>query len=190
MLKPLLLSSLSLDTEGKAHALQNDSECGLFTSGTPDGSSKILVSYTGCYVFEWVSDLRGSAGAVATAGLAALTGVFLPQDGNYLMLVGLEGTDAAGQKVLHEEKLLRCPVDLPGKILTGPWETLFVSCGNECPSFWMAVPSQSGAEKGDLCCLEDSLEKGLDIGATNLLGTCASLARSAGECSSCLLAIF
>ncbi|NXW39818.1 ZP4 protein, partial [Nyctiprogne leucopyga] len=75
------------DTEGKAHALQNDSDCGLLVSGTPDGSRKVSVSYTGCYVFEW--------------------------DGNYLMLVGLEGTDAAGQKVLHEEKLLRCPVDLP-----------------------------------------------------------------------------
>ncbi|NWU74542.1 ZP4 protein, partial [Onychorhynchus coronatus] len=75
------------DTEGKAHALQNDSDCGLLVSGTPDGSRKILVSYTGCYIFEW--------------------------DGHYLLLVGLEGTDAAGQKVLHEETLLRCPVDLP-----------------------------------------------------------------------------
>ncbi|KAK4820912.1 hypothetical protein QYF61_008144, partial [Mycteria americana] len=110
---PLLLSHLSLDTEGKAHALQNDSDCGLLVSGTPDGSRKVSVSYSGCYVFEWVSDLRGSAGTVATAALAALTGVALPQDGDYLMLVGLEGTDAAGQKTLHEEKLLRCPVDLP-----------------------------------------------------------------------------
>ncbi|XP_050754986.1 zona pellucida sperm-binding protein 4 [Gymnogyps californianus] len=75
------------NTEGKAHALQNDSDCGLLVSGTPDGSRKVSVSYTGCYVFEW--------------------------DGNYLMLIGLEGTDAAGQKVLHEEKLLKCPVDLP-----------------------------------------------------------------------------
>ncbi|NXN45287.1 ZP4 protein, partial [Rhinoptilus africanus] len=75
------------DTKGKAHVLQNDSECGLLVSETPDGYRKVLVSYTGCYVFEW--------------------------DGSYLMLVGLEGTDDAGQKALHEEKLLRCPVDLP-----------------------------------------------------------------------------
>ncbi|XP_009067717.1 PREDICTED: zona pellucida sperm-binding protein 4-like [Acanthisitta chloris] len=75
------------DTEGKAHALQNDSDCGLLVSGMPDGSRKVWVSYTGCYVFEW--------------------------DGNYLMLVGLEEMDAAGQKALHEETLLRCPVDLP-----------------------------------------------------------------------------
>ncbi|KFW10978.1 Zona pellucida sperm-binding protein 4, partial [Eurypyga helias] len=75
------------DTEGEAHALKNDSDCGLLVSGTPDGFREVLVSYTGCYIFEW--------------------------DGNYLMLIGLEGTNAAGQKVLHEEKLLRCPVDLP-----------------------------------------------------------------------------
>ncbi|NWW73184.1 ZP4 protein, partial [Climacteris rufus] len=75
------------DTEGKAHALQNDSDCGLLVSGTPDGSRKVLVSYAGCYVYEW--------------------------DGNYLILVGLEETDAAGQKVLHEQTLLRCPMELP-----------------------------------------------------------------------------
>ncbi|XP_051472829.1 zona pellucida sperm-binding protein 4 [Apus apus] len=78
---------ITWDTEGRAHTLQNYSDCGLLVSGTPDGSSKVLVSYTGCYVFEW--------------------------DGNYLMLIGLEETNAAGQKVLHEKKLLMCPVDLP-----------------------------------------------------------------------------
>ncbi|XP_061214854.1 zona pellucida sperm-binding protein 4-like isoform X1 [Neopsephotus bourkii] len=78
---------IAWDIEGKAHALQNDSECGLLVLGTSDGSQTVMISYAGCYVFEW--------------------------DGHYLMLVGLEGSDAAGQKVLHEEKLLRCPVDLP-----------------------------------------------------------------------------
>uniref|UniRef100_A0A8B9IGW7 Zona pellucida sperm-binding protein 4 n=1 Tax=Anser cygnoides TaxID=8845 RepID=A0A8B9IGW7_ANSCY len=101
------------DTDGKAHALHNDSGCGLWVLGAPDGSKKVSVSYTSCYVFEWVSDPRNPAGAAVTAVLAALTGVVLPQDGNYLMIVGLEGTDAAGQRVLLEEKLLRCPVDLP-----------------------------------------------------------------------------
>ncbi|NXC50431.1 ZP4 protein, partial [Penelope pileata] len=75
------------DTEGRVHALQNDSGCGLWVSEASDGSRKVSVSYTSCYVFEW--------------------------DGTYLMIVGLEGTDAAGQKVLHEEKLFRCPVVLP-----------------------------------------------------------------------------
>jgi len=121
-------------------------------SGTPDGSRKVWVSYTGCYVFEWVSDLGASAGTVAAApALAALTGVALPQDGNYLMLVGLEGTDAAGQRVLHEEKLLRCPVDLPGKALAAPWEALLVSCGDECHSSQVAVPCQFGGwERGPI----------------------------------------
>lgn len=149
MLKTLLPLPLSLDTQGKAHALWNDSDCGLWVSEAPDGSRKVLVSYAGCYVFEWVSDLRGSAGMVATAALAALTSVAFPQDGSYLMLVGLEGTDAAGQKVLHEDTLLRCPVDLPGKTLTALSETLFVFCGYECHSFLMAVPSPSGGwERG------------------------------------------
>lgn len=120
MLKPPLLSPFPLDTEGKAHALHNDSGCGLWVSVAPDGSKKVSVSYTSCYVFEWVSEPRNPAGAAVTAVLAALTGVVLPQDGNYLMIVGLEGTDAAGQRVLLEEKLLRCPVDLPGKALTTP----------------------------------------------------------------------
>ncbi|NWV13826.1 ZP4 protein, partial [Ptilonorhynchus violaceus] len=78
---------ITWETEGKAHALQNDSDCGLLVSGTPEGSWKVSVSYAGCYVFEW--------------------------DGHYLILVGLEGTDAAGQKVLHKEMLLRCSMDLP-----------------------------------------------------------------------------
>lgn len=153
-MKLRLLSPLSLDTEGKAHALQNNSDCGLLVSGTPDGSRKVSVSYTGCYIFEWVSDLKGSAGSVTAAALAALTGVAFPQDGNYFMLVGLEGTDAAGKKALHEEKLLRCPVDLPGKTLTAPWETLLVSCGDEGPSFRMTVPSQSGGWEGGLTAVQ------------------------------------
>lgn len=57
MLNPLLLSCLLLDTEGKAHALQNDSGCGLWVSDALDGSRVVSVSYTSCYVFGWVSDL-------------------------------------------------------------------------------------------------------------------------------------
>ncbi|NXJ90677.1 ZP4 protein, partial [Corythaixoides concolor] len=112
------------DTEGKAHALQNDSDCGLLVSETPDGSRKVSVSYTGCYVFEW--------------------------DGNYLMLVGLEGTDAAGQKVLHEEKLLRCPVDLPA--LDAPSSSI---CSAVLSQDWLQCASLS-VSQGDCeargCC--------------------------------------
>jgi len=51
-----------------------------------------------------------------TTALATLISVALFQDGNYFIIVGLEGTDdAAGQKVDHEEKQFMCPADLPGK---------------------------------------------------------------------------
>ncbi|KAM8806449.1 zona pellucida sperm-binding protein 4-like [Eudromia elegans] len=75
------------DTEGKAHAVRNDSSCGLWVSESADGSRKVSLSYAGCYVFEW--------------------------EGGYFTLLGVEGTDAAGEETLLEEKLLRCPVDLP-----------------------------------------------------------------------------
>ncbi|NXP10283.1 ZP4 protein, partial [Thinocorus orbignyianus] len=140
------------DTEGKAHALQNDSDCGLLVSGTPDGSRKVLVSYTGCFVFEWVSDLRGSAGTMATAAPAALTGVVLPQDGNYLMLVGLEGTDDAGQKVLHEEKLLRCPVDLPA--LDAPSSSVCSAVLSHDRLQCASLPISQGDCEGQSCCYD------------------------------------
>ncbi|KAL2303049.1 hypothetical protein Nmel_010508 [Mimus melanotis] len=126
------------DAEGKAHALQNDSGCGLLVSEIPDGSRKISVSYAGCYVFEWVSDLRDSAGAVTTAALAVLTG-----DHSYLILVGLEGTDAAGQKVLYEEMLLR-PTKTPSTSVLHVFVPLLFFPALDAPSSSVcsAVPSQ------------------------------------------------
>ncbi|NXT95661.1 ZP4 protein, partial [Anhinga rufa] len=140
------------DTEGKAHALQNNSNCGVSVFGTPDGSTRVLVSYTGCYVFEWVSDLRDSAGTVATAALAALTGVALPQDGNYLMLVGLERTDAAGQKTLHEEKLLRCPVDLP--VLDAPSSSVCSAVLSQDRLPCASLPVSQGDCETQGCCYD------------------------------------
>ncbi|NXF77331.1 ZP4 protein, partial [Sclerurus mexicanus] len=114
------------DTEGKAHALQNDSDCGLLVSGTPDSSRKVLVSYTGCYIFEW--------------------------DGNYLLLVGLEGTDAAGQKVLHEETLLRCPVDLPA--LDAPSSSVCSVIPNQDRLPCASLPVSQGDCQGRGCCYD------------------------------------
>uniref|UniRef100_A0A8C3S5P6 Zona pellucida sperm-binding protein 4 n=1 Tax=Chelydra serpentina TaxID=8475 RepID=A0A8C3S5P6_CHESE len=71
------------DTVGQSHTLQNDSTCGVWVSQTPDGTRKVDVSYDGCYIYEW--------------------------NGNYLMVVGIEGTDAGGHRTLSEEKVLRCP---------------------------------------------------------------------------------
>ncbi|NXA69859.1 ZP4 protein, partial [Mohoua ochrocephala] len=114
------------DTEGKAHALQNDSDCGILVSGIPDGSRKISVSYAGCYVFEW--------------------------DGNYLLLVGLEGTDAAGQKVLHEETLLRCPVDLPA--LDAPSSTVCSAVPSQDRLLCAYLPISQGDCETRGCCYD------------------------------------
>ncbi|XP_019149444.2 zona pellucida sperm-binding protein 4 [Corvus cornix cornix] len=114
------------DTEGKAHTLQNDSDCGLLVSGTPDGSRKVLVSYAGCYVFEW--------------------------DGNYLILVGLEGTDADGQKVLHEETLLRCPVDLPA--LDAPSSTVCSAVPSQDRLLCASLPISQGDCEAQGCCYD------------------------------------
>ncbi|NXC04016.1 ZP4 protein, partial [Orthonyx spaldingii] len=114
------------DTEGKAHALQNDSDCGLLVSGTPDGFRKVSVSYASCYVFEW--------------------------DGNYLILVGLEGSDAAGQKVLHEETLLRCPVDLPA--LDAPSSSVCSTVPSQDRVPCASLPISQGDCEGQGCCYD------------------------------------
>ncbi|NWW08887.1 ZP4 protein, partial [Oreocharis arfaki] len=114
------------DTEGKAHALQNDSDCGLLVSGTPDGSRKVSVSYAGCYVVQW--------------------------DGNYLILVGLKGTDAAGQKVLHEETLLRCPVDLPA--LDAPSSSICLAVPSQDRLPCVSLPISQGDCEAQGCCYD------------------------------------
>ncbi|NXY22099.1 ZP4 protein, partial [Atrichornis clamosus] len=114
------------DTEGKPHALQNDSDCGLLVSGTPDGSRKVLISYAGCYVFEW--------------------------DGNYLILLGLEGTDTSGQKVLHEETILRCPVDLPA--LDAPSSSVCSAVPSQDRLPCASLPISQGDCKAQGCCYD------------------------------------
>ncbi|KAM9011305.1 zona pellucida sperm-binding protein 4-like [Ara ararauna] len=114
------------DIEGKAHALQNNSECGLLVFGTSGGSRTVMISYTGCYVFEW--------------------------DGHYLMLVGLEETDAAGQKVLHEEKLLRCPVDLPA--LDAPSSSVCSAVLSQDRLLCASLPVSRGDCEARGCCYD------------------------------------
>lgn len=114
---------------GKLHALQNDSSCGVWVSQAADGSRTVGASYAGCYVSEWVSDLLAPALGPVLAALPALMSVGLsPQDGGYLMVVGVEWMAAGGRRALHEEKVLRCPRSLPGEGL--------VSYA-ECPSLWL-----------------------------------------------------
>uniref|UniRef100_A0A8C8S251 Zona pellucida sperm-binding protein 4 n=1 Tax=Pelusios castaneus TaxID=367368 RepID=A0A8C8S251_9SAUR len=75
------------DIVGRSHMLQNDSTCGVWVSWAPDGSRKVVASYDGCYIFEW--------------------------EGNYLMVLGIEETDANGHQSIREEKELRCPAAQP-----------------------------------------------------------------------------
>ncbi|NWZ94724.1 ZP4 protein, partial [Nesospiza acunhae] len=102
-----IFSHIFAQMQSPCYCVLFPSGCGLLVSGTAEGSRKISISYAGCYVFEW--------------------------DHNYLILVGLERTDSAGQKVLHEETLLRCPADLPDKI-QAPVRIFSSVC--------LAVPSQ------------------------------------------------
>ncbi|KAL9847369.1 LOW QUALITY PROTEIN: zona pellucida sperm-binding protein 4-like [Geothlypis trichas] len=128
------------DTEGKALVLPNDSGCGLLVSETPEGSRKILISYAGCYVFEW--------------------------DHNYLILVGLEGIGAAGQKVLHEEILLRCPVDLPALDAPSSSGCLAVPSQDRLPC--ASLPITQGDCEARGCCYDprDSSKKPCYFGNT------------------------
>uniref|UniRef100_A0A8C3MCI8 Zona pellucida sperm-binding protein 4 n=1 Tax=Geospiza parvula TaxID=87175 RepID=A0A8C3MCI8_GEOPR len=107
--------------------LQNDSGCGLLVSGTPEGSRKISVSYAGCYVFEWVRSQ-------------------LP------ILVGLEGTDSAGQKVLHEETLLRCPVDL--RALDAPSSSVCLAVPSQDRLPCASLPISQGDCEARGCCYD------------------------------------
>uniref|UniRef100_G3STH1 Zona pellucida sperm-binding protein 4 n=1 Tax=Loxodonta africana TaxID=9785 RepID=G3STH1_LOXAF len=75
---------IAWDNEGLLHRLQNDPDCGTWVrEGT--GSSVVLeASYSSCYVTE--------------------------QDSHYIMLIGVEGTDAAGHKIVTKMKVLKCPM--------------------------------------------------------------------------------
>ncbi|XP_075775931.1 zona pellucida sperm-binding protein 4-like [Pelodiscus sinensis] len=81
-----LISLLSaLDSAGWPHPLPN-STCGVLVHQKEDGSLTVTAPYTGCF--------------------------FIKKDGYFLMTIRIEGVDATGKTVLHDEEL-RCPIDLP-----------------------------------------------------------------------------
>ncbi|CAM5127891.1 unnamed protein product, partial [Eretmochelys imbricata] len=94
-------------TQGKLHPLQNDSACKTWVSCAPGGSVRVNVSSAGWYVVEVPPAQNGEWSSLPNfeEGLNVLT---LPQNSNYMMEVGSEGMDAAGQKTLWEGKVLRC----------------------------------------------------------------------------------
>nr|AYN07268.1 zona pellucida 4 [Mus pahari] len=74
------------DSQGLPHRLKNDSDCGTWVMDSPDGFLVLEATYNGCYV-----TLEGS---------------------HYVMMVGVQEVDVAGNITGRRERLLKCPVDL------------------------------------------------------------------------------
>lgn len=68
-------------------------------------------SYSGCYVTEWVRTTQSPGMLRPSAPPSEET----PQDPHYIMLLGVEGVDVSGRSMVTKTKLLKCPVDSPGK---------------------------------------------------------------------------
>ncbi|XP_034365467.1 zona pellucida sperm-binding protein 4 [Arvicanthis niloticus] len=73
------------DNQGLPHRLKNDSDCGTWVMDSPDGFLVLEANYSGCYV-----TLEGS---------------------HYIMMVGVQEVDVAGNTTGTREKLLKCPLD-------------------------------------------------------------------------------
>ncbi|XP_031215126.1 zona pellucida sperm-binding protein 4 [Mastomys coucha] len=82
------------DSQGLPHRLKNDSDCGTWVIDSPDGFLVLEATYTGCYV-----TLEGS---------------------HYVMMVGMQEVDVAGNMTRTRERLLKCPLDLPSKAPDAP----------------------------------------------------------------------
>ncbi|XP_067401211.1 zona pellucida sperm-binding protein 4-like isoform X2 [Emydura macquarii macquarii] len=112
------------DTIGRLHSLQNDSTCGVWVYQTEDGSRKVDASYDGCYIYEW--------------------------DGHYLMVVGIEGTDAGGRQTLHEEKVLRCSTAQPALDAPSPSVCAAIQSQDRLPCASPPITQGDCEEQG--CC--------------------------------------
>ncbi|XP_043374891.1 zona pellucida sperm-binding protein 4-like isoform X1 [Dermochelys coriacea] len=149
------LALTAWDVAGKLHALQNDSSCGVWVSQAADGSRTVGASYGGCYVSEWVSDLLAPALGSVLAALPALMSVGLsPQDGGYLMVVGVEGMAAGGRRALHEEKVLRCPRSLPALDAPSPDVCAAIQSQDRLPC--ASPPIARGVCEEQGCCYNPS----------------------------------
>uniref|UniRef100_A0A452HWZ1 Zona pellucida sperm-binding protein 4 n=1 Tax=Gopherus agassizii TaxID=38772 RepID=A0A452HWZ1_9SAUR len=125
------MESLALtawDTAGRQHALQNDSSCGVWISRAADGSRIVGASYAGCFVSEW--------------------------DGDYLMVVGIEGMAAGGHRALREEKVLRCPRSLPALDAPSPSVCAAIQSQDRLPCASPPITQGDCEEQG--CCYNPS----------------------------------
>ncbi|KAM5302052.1 zona pellucida sperm-binding protein 4 [Glossophaga mutica] len=78
---------ISWDKARLLHRLRNDSGCGTWVTEGPGSSVVLEASYSGCFVTDW--------------------------DSHHLMLVGVEGTAAAGRRSTVKTRLLKCPMAFP-----------------------------------------------------------------------------
>ncbi|XP_043407846.1 uncharacterized protein LOC102936454 [Chelonia mydas] len=106
-------------------------------SPVPLVALRVNASYAGCYVIEVPPAQNGewSSRPNFEEGLNVLT---LPQNSNYMMEVGSEGMDAAGQKILWEGKVLRCHDRSKG---LGLWSPMQIALDAPSPSLRSAVQS-------------------------------------------------
>uniref|UniRef100_A0A673TK24 Zona pellucida sperm-binding protein 4 n=1 Tax=Suricata suricatta TaxID=37032 RepID=A0A673TK24_SURSU len=100
---------LAWDNRGLPHRLQNDSGCGTWLREGPAGSVVLEVSYSSCYVTEWVRTTQPPGVPTPPVPASRVT----PQDSHYVMLVGVEAADVAGRHKVTNTKLLRCPRKSP-----------------------------------------------------------------------------
>ncbi|XP_074844458.1 zona pellucida sperm-binding protein 4 [Carettochelys insculpta] len=112
------------DTLGRLHTLQNDSTCGVWVLQTPEGAKKVDAAYDGCYVYEW--------------------------NGNYVMVVGIEGTDAAGYRVFQEKRELKCPAAQPALDAPSPGICAAVLSQDRVPCAPSPITQGDCEERG--CC--------------------------------------
>ncbi|XP_052013685.1 zona pellucida sperm-binding protein 4 [Apodemus sylvaticus] len=82
------------DSQGLPHRLKNDSDCGTWVMDSPESFLVLEATYSGCYV-----TLEGS---------------------HYVMMVGVQEVDVAGNTTGTRGRLLKCPLDLQGKSLDAP----------------------------------------------------------------------
>ncbi|XP_050792601.1 zona pellucida sperm-binding protein 4-like isoform X2 [Gopherus flavomarginatus] len=113
------------DTFGRSHTLQNDSTCGVWVSQTPDGSRKVDAAYDGCYIYEW--------------------------NGNYLMVIGVEGTDADGHRHFHE-KVLRCHTAQPALDVPSPSVCAAIQSQDRLSCMPLPITQADCEEQG--CCYD------------------------------------
>uniref|UniRef100_A0A8C4VXV9 Zona pellucida sperm-binding protein 4 n=1 Tax=Gopherus evgoodei TaxID=1825980 RepID=A0A8C4VXV9_9SAUR len=96
--------------------------------GAADGSRIVGASYAGCFVSEW--------------------------DGDYLMVVGIEGMAAGGHRALREEKVLRCPRSLPALDAPSPSVCAAIQSQDRLPCASPPITQGDCEEQG--CCYNPS----------------------------------